>query len=117
MKLSACLRFFVEGTYQKGVGRDYEVALAQSSFSEVLSEFLLAMEISLCSQCITYPTDAETKKTVKFFYENNNYNNNKISENHTQLYIAQRTKDRIASCFNFFSNLPYVRTFLGRKWR
>ena len=69
VKLSACLRFFAEGTYQKGVGRDYEVALAQSSFSEVLSEFLLAMEISLCSQWITYPTDAETKKTVKFFYE------------------------------------------------
>ena len=45
------------------------------------------------------PNGCRNKKTVKFFYENNNNNNNKISENHTQLYIAQRTRDRIASCF------------------
>lgn len=68
VKLSACLRFFAEGGYQKGVGRDYEVAMAQSTFSEVLSEFLNALEVSLCSKWISYPTREENRISAQEFY-------------------------------------------------
>lgn len=68
IKLSACLRFFAEGSYQKGIGRDYQVAMAQSTFSEVLSEFLNAVEHSICQQWITYPTRDESKICAQSFY-------------------------------------------------
>ncbi|XP_065356305.1 putative nuclease HARBI1 [Calliphora vicina] len=68
IKLSACLRFFAEGGYQKGVGRDYEVGMAQSTISEVLSKVLDVLEQSLCDQWITYPSEDEKRVTSQEFY-------------------------------------------------
>lgn len=69
VKLSACLRFFAEGGYQKGVGNDYEVALSQSSFSAVLSEVLEIFESSLCPQWICWLTPEQKRTAALYFYE------------------------------------------------
>ncbi|XP_058987475.1 putative nuclease HARBI1 isoform X2 [Musca domestica] len=58
----------LKGSYQKGIGRDYQVTMAQSTFSEVLSEFLNAVENSICQQWITYPTRDESKIYAQAFY-------------------------------------------------
>lgn len=68
VKLAACLRFFAEGGYQKGVGKDYEVGLAQSSFSQVLAQVVEVFEQVLCVQWITWPTQDEQRRIVHDFY-------------------------------------------------
>lgn len=68
IKLCACLRFFAEGGYQKGVGKDYEVGMAQSTFSEVLSDVLNALEVPLCQKWICYPTQEERRVSAKHFF-------------------------------------------------
>lgn len=47
VKLSGCLRFFAEGGYQTGVGNDFEVSLAQPTFSKVLNEVVDIFEMHL----------------------------------------------------------------------
>lgn len=64
VKLSACLRFFAEGGYQTGVGKDHEVGLAQSSFSVVLSQVLVVLEEKLCPQWINILENVEEKRKV-----------------------------------------------------
>lgn len=70
VKLSACLRFFAEGGYQTGVGKDHEVGLAQSSFSEVLTNVLGFFETTICPIFIkTKMSDEEKRRTKLNFYE------------------------------------------------
>ncbi|XP_055910815.1 putative nuclease HARBI1 [Eupeodes corollae] len=68
VKLAACLRFFAEGGYQKGVGKDYEIGIAQSTFSLVLSEVLGILEETLCPQWISWPTPDEEMEIAQHFY-------------------------------------------------
>lgn len=69
IKISACLRFFAEGGYQTGVGKDHEVGLAQSSFSEVLSVVLCFFESEMCPVWIKTPTTEEEKRKISMnFY-------------------------------------------------
>lgn len=68
VKLAACLRFFSEGPYQKAVGRDREVGMAQSTFSKVLSEVLDAFEQTLCPRWIKWPTEDEQIEIAQSFY-------------------------------------------------
>lgn len=68
IKLCACLRFFAEGGYQKGVARDYQVGMAQSTFCKVLSQVLDVFEEKLCGEWITYPTEEENRATAQDFY-------------------------------------------------
>ncbi|XP_067633360.1 putative nuclease HARBI1 [Eurosta solidaginis] len=68
VKLSACVRFFAEGGYQKSVGKDHEVGLSQSCFSEVLSEVLNILQPLLYPQWITWPTLEEERQTAHDFY-------------------------------------------------
>lgn len=69
VKLGACLRFFAEGPYQKGVGNDCRVGLAQSSFSTVLTEVLNIFEEKLCPEWISWPEEQEKKEIIQKFYE------------------------------------------------
>nr|XP_055837203.1 putative nuclease HARBI1 [Episyrphus balteatus] len=70
VKLSACLRFFAEGGYQKGVGNDHNVGLAQSTFSDVLTDVLNIFEDKLCSTWINMDmTPQEKRNTSIKFYE------------------------------------------------
>ncbi|XP_067633817.1 putative nuclease HARBI1 [Eurosta solidaginis] len=68
VKLSAALRFFGEGAYQKGVGRQMNVGLSQSSFSHVLSKVLNVFEECLCNQWIKWPTKDEMREIALDFH-------------------------------------------------
>ncbi|XP_037957662.1 putative nuclease HARBI1 [Teleopsis dalmanni] len=73
VKLSACLRFFAEGAYQTGVGKDHDVALTQPTFSKVLSEVLNIFETHLCPKWIRVPkTSEEKRKIAAAFYVKHN---------------------------------------------
>lgn len=65
IKLAAALRFFAEGTYQKGVGNDLFVGMAQPTFSKVLSEVLMILENHLCPVAIRFPIDDVQKDAIK----------------------------------------------------
>ncbi|XP_055913458.1 putative nuclease HARBI1 [Eupeodes corollae] len=69
VRLSACLRFFAEGGYQRGVGKDHDVGIAQSTFSEVLSNFLNIFEENLCPEWIKSQTAEEQRSTNLHFFE------------------------------------------------
>ncbi|XP_054741540.1 putative nuclease HARBI1 [Anastrepha obliqua] len=64
VKLSACLRFFAEGGYQTGVGKDHDVGLAQSSFCKALADVLFIFEQYLCPRWIQFPVTAEEKSKI-----------------------------------------------------
>lgn len=52
IKLCAALRFFADGSYQKCGGNDFNVGLAQPTFSVVLEEVLNIFEQHICSRWI-----------------------------------------------------------------
>lgn len=73
VKLCGCLRFFAEGGYQTGVGKDFDVSLAQSTFSVVLTEVVNIFETHLCPKWINVPTTKEEKKKIaRGFYVKHN---------------------------------------------
>lgn len=68
--LAASLRFFSEGSYQKGVGNDRYVGLAQPTMSKVLQLVLDILEKEICPVEIVFPTDEREKHIIKQgFYE------------------------------------------------
>ncbi|XP_065355967.1 putative nuclease HARBI1 [Calliphora vicina] len=72
VKLSATLRFFAEGGYQTGIGKDCDVSLAQCSLSKVLTEVIDIFEEHLCTNWITFPkTDEEKRKIALAMYIKN----------------------------------------------
>ncbi|XP_055614942.1 putative nuclease HARBI1 [Toxorhynchites rutilus septentrionalis] len=69
-KLAVCLRFFAEGSYQHGASKDYDVAIAQSTFSKVLDEMLIILERKICTKWINFEmTQQEMREAKRFFYE------------------------------------------------
>ena len=70
VKLSASLRFFAEGGYQTGVGKDFNVSLGQSTLSKVLTEVVDIFETHLCSLWIKVPNITEEKRNCfNFLHE------------------------------------------------
>lgn len=70
IKLSTALRFFAEGNYQKGVGNDFNVGLAQPTVSKCLSEVISIIETEVCPVLIRFPVSEEEKDKVKLgFYK------------------------------------------------
>lgn len=61
--VAAALRFFAEGNYQKGVGNDRYIGVAQPTMSKVLREVLIIIEEDICPAVIRFPTDEAEKKT------------------------------------------------------
>ncbi|XP_036340840.1 putative nuclease HARBI1 [Rhagoletis pomonella] len=64
VKLSGVLRFFAEGGYQTGVGKDHDVSVAQSSLSKILTEVLEIFEKHLCPKWIQVAKTAEEKRKI-----------------------------------------------------
>ncbi|XP_036317523.1 putative nuclease HARBI1 [Rhagoletis pomonella] len=64
IKLSACLRFFVEGGYRTGIGKDFDVSLAQSVFSKVLEEVTDIFETLLCSRWINASMSSDERRRI-----------------------------------------------------
>ncbi|XP_067642567.1 putative nuclease HARBI1 [Eurosta solidaginis] len=61
----AALRFFAEGTYQHGVGKDYNVGMGQPTVSKSLSHFLNVMQRKLCHEWINFEQTEEEKLQAK----------------------------------------------------
>ncbi|KAI8116881.1 putative nuclease HARBI1 [Lucilia cuprina] len=71
IKLSASLRFFAEGGYQTGVGKDSDVSIAQSTFCKVLAEVINIFETHLCPIWIKVPTTEEKRIAIAFYSKYN----------------------------------------------
>lgn len=70
LKLAATLRFFAEGSYQKGVGNDFVLGLAQPTVSKIIKEMINIMEEFMCSQWIKFETTDVDKNQAKVqFYQ------------------------------------------------
>lgn len=69
-KLSAALRFFAEGTYQKGVGNDLFAGMAQPTLSKALSSIITILETEVCPSAIHFPVEEGEKDAIKLgFFE------------------------------------------------
>lgn len=69
-KLAACLRFLAEGNYQHGSGKDFDVAIAQPTFSKVLTEMLTVLERNICARWINLRmSNEEMSQAKRYFYE------------------------------------------------
>lgn len=68
VKLSGALRFFAEGGYQTGIGKDCDVSLAQCSMSKVLTEVVNIFEEYLCPSWITFCGTEEKRKIALALY-------------------------------------------------
>ncbi|XP_065094631.1 putative nuclease HARBI1 [Ochlerotatus camptorhynchus] len=70
IKLSAAMRFFAEGSYQKGVGNDLFAGMAQPTMSKSLSFIVNILESEVCPTTITFPTNEAENNAIKVaFYE------------------------------------------------
>lgn len=68
IKLAAVLRFLADGSYQKGVGNDFNVGVAQSTFSKILKEVLNVLEKEICSEFIKFPESVQEKEEIKLSF-------------------------------------------------
>nr|XP_029714158.1 putative nuclease HARBI1 [Aedes albopictus] len=74
LKLSAALRFFTVGSYQKGVGNDLFVGMAQPTLSKVLSSVIEVFEAEVCPTAICFPeSEAEMDEIKLAFYEKHGF--------------------------------------------
>ncbi|XP_062698659.1 putative nuclease HARBI1 [Aedes albopictus] len=72
--LAASLRVFTQGKYQKGVGNDRYIGLAQPTMSKVLQLVLDIIERHVCPFVIRFPTKEHEKHEIKLgFYEKTGY--------------------------------------------
>lgn len=65
VKLIACLRFFAEGNYQHGAGQDFNIAVAQPTFSKILAEMLGVLERKLCPKWIKLQMTEDEQRHAK----------------------------------------------------
>ena len=56
-QLLGTLKFLAQGSYQRNVGADFNVGVAQSTFSEILEEVVNVMIDHLCPRVIVFPSD------------------------------------------------------------
>ena len=69
-KLCALLRFLAEGSYQHGVGKDFDIGMAQSTISISMSQTLDILQRKLCPKWIKLRMTAEEKQGSKtYFYD------------------------------------------------
>lgn len=65
IKFAATLRFLAEGSYQQGVGTDFNICMAQSTVSTVLNETLNLLEEELCAKFISFKQSEDEKRQEK----------------------------------------------------
>lgn len=68
LKLAATLRFLTEGSYQKGMGNDFALGLAQPTLSKILKDMLIAIESYICPQWIKSEYTEEEKMQAKLYF-------------------------------------------------
>ncbi|XP_035903292.1 uncharacterized protein LOC118508014 [Anopheles stephensi] len=67
-KLATTLRFLAQGSYQQGVGKDFNMAIGQSTFSETLDQTLSALERELAYAIDINMTEDEKSDARQYFY-------------------------------------------------
>ncbi|XP_017476478.1 PREDICTED: putative nuclease HARBI1 isoform X1 [Rhagoletis zephyria] len=68
-RLASVLRFLSEGSYQHGVGKDFDAPMAQSTFSGILKSTLAVLQARLCPHWVNLNmTDEEKQKAKRHFY-------------------------------------------------
>ncbi|XP_017461357.1 PREDICTED: putative nuclease HARBI1 [Rhagoletis zephyria] len=65
LKLACVLRFFADGSYQKGIGNDFEIGFAQATVSVVLREILNIFESVICPEWIQIQMTADEKQAAR----------------------------------------------------
>lgn len=74
IKLAATIRFLAEGSYQKGVGNDLFVGIAQPTISKALTQVIDIMETYVCPDAIKFPTEEAEKNAIKLgFYQKSGF--------------------------------------------
>ncbi|XP_036322455.1 uncharacterized protein LOC118736485 [Rhagoletis pomonella] len=61
----SCLRFLAEGGYQHGVGKDYDIPMAQSTFCCVLKDVLALLQTHICPHWINLNLSDDEKRQAK----------------------------------------------------
>lgn len=70
IKLATTLRFLAQGSYQTGVGNDFNLGLSQPTVSLILEETLDALERVICPLYIKYEmTEEEMAECKLHFFE------------------------------------------------
>ena len=67
-KLAATLRFLAEGSYQHGVGQDFNSPVCQSTFSKLFDETLKIMESTLCPQWISIEMNEQEQQEARMYF-------------------------------------------------
>ncbi|XP_052895490.1 putative nuclease HARBI1, partial [Anopheles moucheti] len=67
-KLATTLRFLAQGSYQLGVGNDYNIAIGQSTFCETLDQTLAVLERELAYVINMDLTEHEKSDARRYFY-------------------------------------------------
>ncbi|XP_058821147.1 putative nuclease HARBI1 [Topomyia yanbarensis] len=94
-KLAACLRFFAEGNYQYGAGQDFHVAIAQPTFSKVLTDMLGILERKLCPKWISLEMSPEEQRRAKLnFYRKSGIPGVIMCVDGTHIRIIPPSQDR-----------------------
>lgn len=64
IRIMGALRFFAQGSYQRGIGNEIHVSMAQQTFSRALSEVCLAIE-AIAPHWVTFPMTRDQKEIKK----------------------------------------------------
>jgi SpoU rRNA methylase family enzyme len=64
MRVLVALRFFATGSYQKGIGNEFHIAISQQSMSNIFKEVAEALEV-LAPRYIKFPTEDEHKQAIQ----------------------------------------------------
>ncbi|XP_065369048.1 putative nuclease HARBI1 [Calliphora vicina] len=70
IQLAATLRFLAEGSFQRSVGNDLNIAMHRTTVSKCFTKMLKLLERKICPGLIKLKTpEEELKKSKQFFYE------------------------------------------------
>ncbi|XP_053955242.1 putative nuclease HARBI1 isoform X1 [Anastrepha ludens] len=103
-RLSSVLRFFAEGGYQHGVGKDFDIPMAQSTFCGVLKDVLHTLQCHLCPQWVNLDLSNEEKRQAKMdFYQKYGFPGAILCVDGTHIKIVAPAKDK----FLYFNRKGY----------
>ncbi|XP_065091049.1 putative nuclease HARBI1 [Ochlerotatus camptorhynchus] len=93
--LAASLRFFAEGNYQKGVGNDRFIGLAQPTMSKVLQLVLDIIETEVCPAVIQFPFEERETNAIKLgFYDKTGFPGVIVCVHGTHVSIIPLARDK-----------------------
>uniref|UniRef100_A0AAG5DR79 DDE Tnp4 domain-containing protein n=2 Tax=Anopheles atroparvus TaxID=41427 RepID=A0AAG5DR79_ANOAO len=93
--LAATLRFLAEGSYQNGVGKDFNIAIAQPTFSVVFAKCLKILEDTLAPKWIqTEMSPNDQQAARRYFYAKSGIPGVVMCADGTHIKIVAPVEDR-----------------------